>query len=54
MYYHSTNICVFSLKTNKTAGYDDLILNIFKRCLIVICEPPQYLLTFSLEKESFC
>ena len=43
----------FSLKINKSPGYDDISFNIFKKCLSSLCEPPKYLFNLSIEKRIF-
>ena len=43
----------FSLKINKSPGYDDNSLNILKKCFNSLCEPLKYLFNLSIEKEIF-
>ena len=43
----------FSLKINKSLGYDDISFNVLKNCLSSLCEPLKYLLNLSIEKGIF-
>ena len=43
----------FSLKINKSPGYDDISFNAFKKCFISLCEPLKYLFNLSIEKGIF-
>ena len=43
----------FSLKINKSASYDEISFNIFKKCVSLLCEPLQYLFNVSIEKRIF-
>ena len=43
----------FSLKTNKSPGYDDIDFNVAKKCLGEINEPLQNLFNLSLENRIF-
>ena len=36
----------FSLKINKTPGYDDISFNVLKKCFSSLCEPLKYLRNF--------
>ena len=43
----------FSLKINKSPGYDDISFNVLKRCFSSMCEPLKYLFNLSIEKGIF-
>ena len=43
----------FSLKINKSPGYDDISFNVLKKCFSSLCEPLRYLLNLSIEKGIF-
>ena len=43
----------FSLKINKSPGYDDISFNVIKKCFSSLCEPLKYLLNLSIEKGIF-
>ena len=43
----------FSLRINKSPGYDDVSFNVFKKCFSSLCEPLKYLSNLSIEKEIF-
>ena len=43
----------FSLKTNKSPGYDDINFNVVKRCFGEINEPLKHLFNLSLENGTF-
>ena len=40
---------LFSLKINKSLGYDDISFNILKKCFSSLCEPLEYM--FNIKKE---
>ena len=40
---------LFSLKSNKSSGYDDISFNILKKCFSSLCEPLEYM--FNIKKE---
>ena len=40
----------FSLKINKSPGYDDISFNVVKKCFSSLCEPLKYLFNLSIEK----
>ena len=40
----------FSLKTNKSPGYDDISFNVLKIFFSSLCEPLKYLFNLSIEK----
>ena len=40
----------FSLKINKSLGYDDISFNVLKKCFGSLCEPLKYLFNLSIEK----
>ena len=40
----------FSLKINKSLGYDDISFNVVKKCFSSLCEPLKYLFNLSIEK----
>ena len=42
-----------SLKTNKTAGYDDISANIIKKSYEFINQPLHYIFNLSIKKETF-
>ena len=44
----------FSLKINKSPGYDDISSNVLKKCFSSLCEPLKCLFNLSLEKGNFC
>ena len=44
---------LFSLKTKKSPGYDDISFNVLKKCFGSLCEPLKYLFNLSTEKEIF-
>ena len=41
---------LFSLKINKSLGYDDISFNILKKCFSSLCEPLEYM--FNIKKRS--
>ena len=43
----------FSLKINKSPGYDDIGFNVVKKCFSSLCEPLKYLFNLSIEKGIF-
>ena len=43
----------FSLKINKSPGYNDISLNVVKKCFSSLCEPLKYLFNLSIEKGIF-
>ena len=43
----------FSLKTNKSPGYDDINFNVVKKCFGEINEPLKHLFNISLENGTF-
>ena len=43
----------FSLKIDKSSGYDDISFNVLKKCFSSFCEPLKYLLNPSIEKGIF-
>ena len=43
----------FSLKINKSPGYDDISFNIVKICFSSLCKPLKYLFNLSIEKGIF-
>ena len=43
----------FSLKINKSPGYDDISFNVLKKCFSSLCEPLKYLFNLSIEKRIF-
>ena len=43
----------FSLKINKSPGYDDISFNVIKKCFSSLCEPLKYLFNLSIEKGIF-
>ena len=43
----------FSLKINKSLGYDDISFNVIKKCFSSLCEPLKYLFNLSIEKGIF-
>ena len=43
----------YSLKSNKSPDYDDIIYNIIKKCFGSLCEPSKYLFNLSIEKGVF-
>ena len=43
----------FSLKINKSPGYDDISFNVLKKCFSSLCEPLKYLFNLSIEKGIF-
>ena len=40
----------FSLKINKSPGYDDISFNVLKKCFSSLCEPLKYLFNLSIIK----
>ena len=44
---------VFSLKINKSPGYDDISFNVVKKCFSSLCEPMKYMFNLSIEKGIF-
>ena len=43
----------FSLKINKSPGYDDISFNVVKKCFSSLCEPMKYMFNLSIEKGIF-
>ena len=43
----------FSLKINKSPGYDDISSNVLKKCFSSLCEPLKCLFNLSIEKGIF-
>ena len=43
----------FSLKINKSPGYDDISFNVVKKCFSSLCKPLKYLLNLSIKKGIF-
>ena len=43
----------FSLKINKSPGYDDISFNVLKKCFSSLCEPLKYLFNLSIVKGIF-
>ena len=43
----------YSLKSNKSPGYDDISYNVIKKCFGSLCEPLKYLFNLSIEKGVF-
>ena len=43
----------FSLKINKSPGYDEISFNVAKKCFSSLCEPLKYLFNLSIEKGIF-
>ena len=43
----------FSLKINKSPGYDDISFNVLKKCLSSLCEALNHLFNLSIEKGIF-
>ena len=43
----------FSLKINKSLGYDDTGFNVLRKCFSSLCEPLKYLFNLSIEKGIF-
>ena len=43
----------YSLKSNKSPGYDDVSYNVIKKCFGSLCEPLEYLFNLSMEKGVF-
>ena len=43
----------FSLKINKSPGYDDISFNVLKKCFSSLCEPLKYLFNLPIEKGIF-
>ena len=43
----------YSLKSNKSPGYDNISYNVIKKCLVSLCEPLKYLFNLSIEKGVF-
>ena len=43
----------YSLKSNKSPGYDDISYNVIKKCFGSLCEPLKYLINLSIEKGAF-
>ena len=43
----------FSLKINKSLGYDDISFNVLKKCFSSLCEPLKYLFNLSIIKGIF-
>ena len=43
----------FSLKINKSPGYNDISFNVSKKCFSSLCEPLKYLFNLSIEKGIF-
>ena len=43
----------FSLKINKSPGYDDISVNVVKKCFSSLCESLKYLFNLSIEKGIF-
>ena len=43
----------FSLKINKSPGYDDISFNVLRKCFSSLCEPLKYLFNLPTEKGSF-
>ena len=43
----------YSLKSNKSPGYDNISYNVIKKCLGSLCEPLKYLSNLSIEKGVF-
>ena len=44
---------IFSLKINKSSGYDDISFNVLKKCFSSLREPLKYLHNLSIEKAIF-
>ena len=43
----------FSMKINKSPGYDDISFNVLKKCFSSLCELLKYLFNLSIEKGIF-
>ena len=43
----------YSLKSDKSPGYDDISYNVIKKCFGSLCEPLKYLFNLSIEKGVF-
>ena len=43
----------YSLKSNKSPGYDDIYYNVIKKCFNSLCERLKYLFNLSVEKGVF-
>ena len=43
----------YSLKSNKSPGYDDISYNVIKKCFGSLCEPLKYFFNLSIEKGVF-
>ena len=43
----------FSLKIDKSPGYDDIGFNVLRKCFSSLCEPLKYLFNLSIEKGIF-
>ena len=43
----------FSLKSNKSPGYDDISFDVIKKCFGVLYEPLHFLFNLSIEKGIF-
>ena len=43
----------YSLKSNKSPGYDNISYNVIKKCFDSLCEPLQYLVNLSMKKGVF-
>ena len=43
----------FSLKINKSPGYDDVSFNVLQKCFSSLCEPQKYLFNLSIKKGVF-
>ena len=43
----------FSLKINKSVGYDEISFNVIKNCFGELCDPLKYILNLSFEKVFF-
>ena len=43
----------YSLRSNKSPGYDDIIYNVIKKCFGSLCEPLKYLFNLSVKKGVF-
>ena len=55
-YLTENNLCgnfFFSLKINKSPGYDDISFNVLKKCFSGLCEPLKYLFNLPIEKGIF-
>ena len=43
----------FSLKLNKSPGYDEISFNVIKKCFSELCEPLKHVFNFSIETGVF-